>query len=381
MNPTNVSNQFCSANDELGSLNGFAPPPAVLGMILLLILIANSLYILMCFMSWRDEFMHRPEPGSADAPSFQPRPRVKSVNYAKLATFRPSLFDVTTGNATPSAALAKGIAEASARKPSSRTPFSNIRITSLDMDHLRVSFSMYLFAMYFIGPSAMLLWINGVFKLMFREFLYKKGFVKPQPHNPSETVAKLLLNSMEAVHYIGMKNRVATFVFDNLPMLDMEANVAHAASFSVDIDLDEMKMVKANLDGTMVSAVDAMVLIWFATISSDHVKIHSLANWAAAYSGGEIKNHFQDRMSQISVIYNFFGFRVFAKLCYFWYAIGWSSCNLSGILGVFESGCEEGIPRHSQMTELSKDSEVVDFIAKLVFLHFQKVQARIPASR
>jgi hypothetical protein len=95
-----------------------------------------------------------------------------------------------------------------------------------------------------------------------------------------------------------------------------------------------------------------------------------LANWAAAYSGGEIKNHFQDPMSKISIIYNFFGFRVFAKLCYFWYALGWSSCNLSGIIGVFESGCgEEGIPRHSQMT-------VVDLIAKLCgnfFSIFKKI--------
>jgi hypothetical protein len=120
------------------------------------------------------------------------------------------------------------------------------------------------------------------------------------------------------------------------------------------------------------STSEAMVLIWFATISSDHVKIHSLANWAAPCGQGQIKNRFQDRMNGISLLYNYFGFTVFIKLCKFWYDCGWTTFDLSvSIISVFKAGLKEGTPRHSQMSELRNDSKIIDFIITMrrKFLH------------
>jgi hypothetical protein len=214
--------------------------------------------------------------------------------------------------------------------------------------------------MFFIGPSSVILWVSGITILKVHEFLYKKGWISPKPHDPAEMVANLLINSMAGVHYMGMQGRD----FDNLPIFDAVGNATNAKRFTVDIDFDKKKMVKAQLDGSKISASEAMVLIWFATISSDHVKIHSLANWTAPCGGqGQIKNRFQDRMNGISLLYNYFGFTVFSKLCKFWYDCGWTTFGLSvSIISVFKAGLKEGIPRHSQMSELRNDSEIIAFI-------------------
>ena len=42
--------------------------------------------------------------------------------------------------------------------------------------------------------------------------------------------------------------------------------------FAVDIDLDTKRFVKAKLDDEILNAKEATILLWFNTISAQHVK-------------------------------------------------------------------------------------------------------------
>ena len=71
----------------------------------------------------------------------------------------------------------------------------------LDMDHLYLSFTNFLWAFTFIGPFSYLLWGRSVFMLRLRVFLEKKGIIKMKPVDYEKVVGKLCLEQSQAIHY------------------------------------------------------------------------------------------------------------------------------------------------------------------------------------
>ena len=79
----------------------------------------------------------------------------------------------------------------------------------LDLDNVKISFGDFLWVSYIIVPNAVLLWIIGICKLLFKrgqkEWMYSEG----QHHGPrvhfshERLVAKMLLESTEIVRYEG----------------------------------------------------------------------------------------------------------------------------------------------------------------------------------
>ena len=53
---------------------------------------------------------------------------------------------------------------------------------------------------------------------------------------------------------------------------DDNCNLMTADLFQVDIDLDTKRFVKAKLDNEVLTAKEAVILLWFNTISAQHVK-------------------------------------------------------------------------------------------------------------
>merc|ERR1712238_590018 len=149
---------------------------------------------------------------------------------------------------------------------------SHEKAVNLDMDHVYVPLAHYIWALTFIGPQAGFLWVSG---------LCKVGIVQPMPCNPAEIVGRLCLEGTMATHYSSMTNdkKVVGFSFSNFPTINADGNAKICDLFEVYIDLDTKCMVEAKLDDMALTADEALILCWFNTISSNHVKLHALANW------------------------------------------------------------------------------------------------------
>lgn len=137
--------------------------------------------------------------------------------------------------------------------------------------------------------------------------------------------------------------------------------------FAVDVDLKTKKMVKAKFDDENVTAEEALILLWFNTISSNHVKLHALANWGINNeSDTKEKNPFLYQNSVVTVVYNFFGFTCFAKYMPTWINWGFLSQDWEGkaLIEVFKHGVKDNIWSHPNITQLIPFSNLVSFICK-----------------
>ena len=146
----------------------------------------------------------------------------------------------------------------------------------------------------------------------------------------------------------------------------------------VTVDLNKKEMDSAFLDGKSLTEHDTVCLLWFLSFSSEHVKIHALANWAhsdpsrkarSMSSGKAIRRSLADayhrRMSAVSILYNFFGVRVFPKLASLFYCLGIVSQDMSeSISGVFKESLHSGIDYHGNLEELINHSDIVRFVCR-----------------
>ena len=93
--------------------------------------------------------------------------------------------------------------------------------------------------------------------------------------------------------------------------------------FVIDLNLETKSMVKAELDNQSVTPSQAVILLFFNTISANHVIIHALAYWGMnVESEQETKDAFQARNSLITVMYNYLGYKVFVYFFPFWKSLG-----------------------------------------------------------
>ena len=72
---------------------------------------------------------------------------------------------------------------------------------------------------------------------------------------------------------------VAGFFFPNFPIVNKDGNYEVKYLFNVDIDLNSKEMVRAQLDDELLTPSETLILLWFNTISANHVKLHAFANW------------------------------------------------------------------------------------------------------
>jgi len=121
------------------------------------------------------------------------------------------------------------------------------------------------------------------------------------------------------------------------------------------------------MDNDELNASEALILLWYNTISAQHVKIHALGNWGVNIND-DIKeaNPFFQRNSLVSVIYNYFGFTSFRNFMEEWKREGLLSkdWNPQALTDTFVHGIKQNVLQHSHITDLSRHSEFVDFISK-----------------
>ena len=214
------------------------------------------------------------------------------------------------------------------------------------MDYLKISWCDYIWTWYCVGPQAVAHWVGGVGYMGLRLFLSKCGCVSPQPVDYDRLVARLILESMQHVHYVEKKevNEAdgsfhAVFRWTQLPLLtfDNELRVVEPAkskkgdqggykqgALEITVELPAKRMVSATLaceaacPGKVrtLEAKEAVILLWFNTVLIFHPKVHAYANWGV--NTRNKANEYARTAAFITVMYNHFGYGVFPSLltCY-----------------------------------------------------------------
>lgn len=284
-------------------------------------------------------------------------------------------------SSSPSSSNAKNTSTDTATTTSSTTSGGNEKGMAKEhkMDHVYLNFFQLLWAFTFVGPLSYLLWKKATMMLKLRVFLVEeKGWLlKTKPTSLEEVVGKLVLEQSQVIHYVGQRRitrgdgkedgRIASFLFPNFPIVNIEGKFQVANYLAVEIDLDTKRLVSCNLDDENLNASQALILLWYNTISAQHVKVHAYGNWGVN-PGAEMKevNPFYERSSIVSVVYNYFGFTSFPTFMEAWKKEGLLSKDWdpTALTDTFSHGVRENICEHSKITELLPYSDMVKFITK-----------------
>ena len=158
-----------------------------------------------------------------------------------------------------------------------------------------------------------------------------------------------------------------------------------AELLTVDVDLETKKMVECKLNDETLNASEALILLWYNTISAQHVKLHAYGNWGCNVEDENVKktNPFLHTNSLVTVVYNYFGFTCFPRFFDTWKKEGLLSQDWDpkALTDTFSHGVRENIVQHSQIVDLMPYSEFVDFIVKVrVAFHkeFKKYKSEFP---
>ena len=242
----------------------------------------------------------------------------------------------------------------------------------------------------FIGPFSYFLWKKLTTWLRIKQFLVKHGWMEMKPVDYSEIAGKMCLEQSQVIHYYArtepgsVHGDIAGFFFTDFPYLDNDCVFRTAKLFAVDIDLETKKMVKATLDDEHLSPKQALILLWFNTISAQHVKLHSLANWGVNVDEQlKRKEPFFYRNSVVTTIYNFFGKSLFHTYMEEWERVGLlrEGWDPNALIEVFNHGIKSNIWQHSQIIELVPHSRFVNFAVRVraIFINeFAKHQQSFP---
>ena len=325
--------------------------------------VCNSIYILVRWQHWKEHFRGRFSRRDPESPTF-------------------------TGTGPPKFTPPKKVPSGQGNQSNkSKTLPSAPR---LDLDNVKISFGDFLWVSYIIVPNAVLLWIIGICKLLFKrgqkEWMYSEGQHRgPRVHFSHERlVAKMLLESTEIVRYEGKiavgNSEHATFRWKNFLFLNNENEVTHANEMTVIISLPEKVMVSARLEETELTAKQATILIAYDNWALLHPKIHAFANWAVNVEND--KNTYLRQASVITVMYNHFGFSSFPIIARWFYLCGIAKQKWSNLTTVWEESINDVVPHFRRaLNEIEPYSNTCRFLLKLrkpYFAEFQRHVASFP---
>jgi len=267
-----------------------------------------------------------------------------------------------------------------------RGSLSDERSDELNMDHIYMPFTYYLWALTFIGPLAMLHFKKLTIWLRTKIYLVKNGYLKAKEVDYRELAGKLILEQTQVIHYYARTNdgNIAGFFFADFPYIDNNCKPTVADLFAVDIDLKTKKMVKAKFDDDMLTPKETVILLWFNTIAAQHVKLHSLANWGVNFDEKLKKKHsFFQRNSFVTTMYNYFGYTTFPGFMKEWEEVGLLSpgWDPNAWIACVTKGVKDNIWQHAQIIDLVPYSRFVKFTVKvraIFFNEFQKHKESFP---
>jgi len=287
--------------------------------------------------------------------------------------------EMRTNSLTPGGAFSKMVGS-----------LSTEHARELNMDHIYIKFSHFLWAYTFIGPSAYLLWKVGVTYLSVRQYLVKRGIMKVDPVDIDALIGTLCLEQTQAIHYYARTEPdselgdIAGFFFADFPYIDSNCKYQVADLLAVDIDLKTKKFVKAKMDDDNLTASETLILLWFNTIAAQHVKLHALANWGVNVEDAvKETNPFLHRNSVVTTVYNFFGYSKFKTFMEGWERQGLlqKGFDPNALIDCFNHGIEDNIWQHAKIDELVPHSRFINFVVRVraIFLsEFERYKHLFP---
>jgi len=252
----------------------------------------------------------------------------------------------------------------------------------LNMDHVFIGFTDFLWGYTFIGLMTYTLYLTGIIRLLARKYLVNKGILKLQDPDIDAVVGSMCLEQSQVIQYFAKTKRgsslgnIAAFVFPDFPYVDNNCNPCVADLFAVDIDLDTKRFVKAKMDDIELTASETFILLCFNTIGAQHVKIHAMANWAINdHQSLRKTNPFLQQNSIATAMYNYFGYTGFPKFFKTWerwglVSDGWRKNK--AIIKCFDYSLKQGVGPHQNITELIPYSRFVNFSVKVRAIFFNE---------
>ena len=190
------------------------------------------------------------------------------------------------------------------------------------------------------------------------------------------------------------------FFFADFPYVDNDCRFKVANLFAVDIDLDTKRFVKAKLDDEILTAKEAVILLWFNTskvasfdygalsfvfrkltshiitnpskVAAQHVKLHAMANWGTNVDDSlDSVNSFLRQNSVVTTMYNFFGYTSFSGFLSIWakqglLSNGWADPHMP-LVKCFNHGIKDNVYQHAQIESLVKHSRFVKVRETIAF--------------
>lgn len=246
-----------------------------------------------------------------------------------------------------------------------------------DMDHVHITFTQYLFGMFFIAPNAMYLWLTGMLSHTLRKYAIDLGILKKKPMDPLVIVRKLLTEGSMSTYLLKVDDKhVGLWEWHDFDYLsvELEGRVRRCDTLRVMYNLETNELVSARLDGYPheLSAKDLICVLWFDWVTATHVKIHATANWGI---DPEHDNSFLRRMGVTTVMYNHFGFNSFVRIMKTLHSWGLAQHSFEHSLTCFANSAEKGMHCHRMAANyLAKTSEYVKFLMAMRIYYLKKVR-------
>ena len=282
-----------------------------------------------------------------------------------------------------------------------------IKKYKLNMTHVYLSYTDYLWSWYHLASAAMQLWSMRLSELALRKYFLQQ--IKENNNNNNnyyyyrlinrflkldksiitdskyrQIVGKFCLESMQAIHFKSLKKKtdnnqiIAIFEWKNVKYINPDTCKFEILGFmTIEVDVITKQMVNAtlyekmqndnnnnnnNTIATELTGAEALTLTWFGKILTDHVKIHAFSNFGVSTQNSDA--HIRQN-SVATVSYNMFGNLLFPQLMVRFYNWGITDYNFEQVtIDAITQAMTEDIPIHSMinLTKIAKYSDLIHFI-------------------
>merc|ERR1719499_1373248 len=337
-------------NGGLVSLLFYFPEPTCIGL---------ALWVTYNYYNWQNEFRPRFQRSERQCYANGSRPMVADVaghyNIRMAERSKPPIFRTTTYRLGQ-------------RKDQHRTKKKFLH----DMDHIHIPFWPYLWLCLFVTPNAVSLMFFGNLYWRARQIMIDWNLITPKKKDQAEVLANLTLKTSQVRNFQRIETidgrTVGIFLLKEFDMLNGDNKCERVEYLEWHIDLDDVIVIdnkfklKKDKEERKLQIGDLLCLLYYQNVSSNHVQGHTFANWG---TDNESPNPFIRRMSNITIIYNYFGRTVFVGLTHFLHWIGFSKYGHTDFGKTVQSGLDTPIVNHGNIRQLAKYSVWVHFITQL----------------
>ena len=129
----------------------------------------------------------------------------------------------------------------------------------LDMDHIYLSFPLFLLAYTFFGGINLL--VSGIVKLSGLTLkVILQRYSRMKPYDAQTVAAMLVLETSISIYYRNKKGDIASFSIDMIPIINKQGILCFQ-TLDVEIDVQKKSLVRASLNEKNISCNDTITVL------------------------------------------------------------------------------------------------------------------------